>query len=147
VQARLEDEPSAGLAHLAHPDETSSFCLWVARWMTSRHWASSSRRPATWMPSASLGRAHRTIASTFEKRRITLTGSSSQEACQELSFGARFKVQATRRYCMSKEVLFKLAVVASIVSVTLTAAVGQQSGSDHSRNWCPTTPEARHLLR
>ena len=30
---------------------------------------------------------------------------------------------------MSKEVLFKLAVVASIVSVTLTAAVGQQSGS------------------
>jgi hypothetical protein len=41
---------------------------------------------------------------------------------------------------MSKEVLFKLAVVASIVSVTLTAAVAQQSGRGPQPQSVPTTP-------
>lgn len=41
---------------------------------------------------------------------------------------------------MSNEVLFKLAVVASTVLVTLTAAVAQQSGSGLQPQLVPTTP-------
>jgi hypothetical protein len=67
---QVEQQFPPGLGALAHPvDEADELLLasGVAPMMTSRHWASSSRRACTWMPSASLGRAHRYNRSTFEE--------------------------------------------------------------------------------